>query len=119
MKIPAAIAVCFAFALFAQQKSDLFWAPKPIELTKYLPPHKPLTRIADVKAKHKGQTEWRELIVDDDQLRAEYIAAAPGSKAPKQMHPDTREWWVIMDGQIRFDIEGQQPFTASKGWMVQ
>jgi mannose-6-phosphate isomerase-like protein (cupin superfamily) len=24
-----------------------------------------------------------------------------------------------MDGQIRFTIEGQQPFVASKGWMVQ
>jgi mannose-6-phosphate isomerase-like protein (cupin superfamily) len=24
-----------------------------------------------------------------------------------------------MDGQIRFEIEGQQPFVASKGWIVQ
>jgi quercetin dioxygenase-like cupin family protein len=114
-----AVAACFAFALFAQQKGDLFWAPKPVELTKYVPPHKPLTRIADVRAKHAGKTDWRELVVDDDQLHAEYISAAPGTKVPKQMHPDTREWWVVMDGQIRFDVEGQQPFTASKGWMVQ
>jgi hypothetical protein len=26
---------------------------------------------------------------------------------------------VILDGQVRFHIEGQQPFTVSKGWMVQ
>jgi mannose-6-phosphate isomerase-like protein (cupin superfamily) len=115
----ALFAASFTLVLLAQQKGDLFWAPKPNELTKYVPPHKPLTRFADVKAKHAGQANWGELVVDDDQLHAEYISSAPGTRAPKQMHPDTREWWVVMDGQIRFDIEGQQPFTASKGWMVQ
>src|SRR5689334_6017342 len=115
----AAVAGCFAFVVFAQQKGDLFWAPKPAELTKYTPPHKPLTRIADIRTANAGKSDWRYVVVDDDQLHAEYISSAPGSRIPKQMHPDTREWWVVMDGQIRFDIEGQQPFVASKGWMVQ
>jgi quercetin dioxygenase-like cupin family protein len=35
------------------------------------------------------------------------------------MNADTREWWVIQDGQIRFTIDGQQPFVASKGYLVQ
>ena len=39
--------------------------------------------------------------------------------AARRFHPDTREWWVIMDGQIRFDIEGQDSFIATKGSMVQ
>ena len=30
-----------------------------------------------------------------------------------------REWWVIQDGQVRFAIDGQEPFTASKGYIVQ
>ena len=38
---------------------------------------------------------------------------------PAQFHPDTRAWWIVQDGQIRFTIEGQEPFVASKGFMVQ
>ena len=32
------------------------------------------------------------------------------------MNTDTREWWFIQDGQIRFTIDGQEPFVASKGF---
>jgi len=95
------------------------WAPKPVQPSKYVPPHKPHTRLADLKAKHKGQADWREVVVDDDHMHAEYIAAAPGTKVSKRFHPDTREWWIVMDGQVRFEIEGQEPFVATKGSMVQ
>lgn len=95
------------------------WAPKPKQPTKYLPPHKPHTRLADLKAKHKAHANWKEVIVDDDHLNATYIFSAPGTKVSKRFHPDTREWWVVMDGQIRFEIEGQEPFVATKGSMVQ
>ena len=44
---------------------------------------------------------------------------APGSKVSRRFHPDTREWWIVMDGQIRFEIEGQESFVATKGSMVQ
>src|SRR6185503_905488 len=117
--------VTFATALglaglcFAQRGGDVVWAPKPKELTKYVAPHKPHTKLADLKAAHKGQSNWRQLIVNDEHLRSEYVQAAPGTKAPKQVHPDTRAWWVVMEGQVRFDIEGQQPVTASRGGMVQ
>jgi mannose-6-phosphate isomerase-like protein (cupin superfamily) len=98
---------------------EFSWAPKPLNLTKYTPPHKPHTRLADLKTKHAGKTEWREVIVDDDHLHCEYIASAPGSKVSRRFHPDTREWWVVMDGELRFEIEGQLPFVATKGSMVQ
>jgi mannose-6-phosphate isomerase-like protein (cupin superfamily) len=95
------------------------WALKPVEPTKYVPPHKPHTKLADLKTRHKGEASWRELIVDDDHLHAEYIQSAPASKESRRFHPDTREWWIVMDGQIRFDIEGQDSFIATKGSMVQ
>ena len=114
----AAIPLILAFGCFAQQE-EFSWALKPLTLVKYAPPHKPHTRLADLKAKHAGQAEWREVIVDDDHLHGEYILSAPGSKVSRRFHPDTREWWVVMDGELRFEIEGQQPFVATKGSMVQ
>jgi mannose-6-phosphate isomerase-like protein (cupin superfamily) len=94
-----------------------FWAPKG--QSKYLPPHKPHTKLADLKAKHKGQSQWREVIVDDEHLRSEYLFLPPGWKAPRALHPDTRAWWVVMEGEVRFEIEGVEPFVARKGAMVQ
>jgi len=102
-----------AGALPAQE----LWAPKGA--SRYLPPHKPITRWKDLAAKHKGATNWRQVIVNDEHLRSEYIVAAPGTRIPRQLRPDTRIWWVVMEGEVRFDIETTGAFVAKKGSMVQ
>jgi len=76
-------------------------------------------KLSQLLAKHNGQTEWTETMVDDDTLHADYIAMAPGGKTPRRMNTDTRERWAVQDGQIRFSIDGQAPFVASKGYLVQ
>ena len=63
--------------------------------------------------------QLKQTVVDDNSLRADYVSMAPGVKTPRQFHPDTRAWWIVQDGQIRFSIEGQEPFGASKGYLVQ
>lgn len=98
---------------------QIVWSPKAVSPPAWTPPHKPHTRLADLLASRTGQTDWVETIVDDDTLHAQYIAMAPGRSTPRRMNADTREWWVIQDGQIRFDIDGQEPFVASKGYIVQ
>jgi len=88
-------------------------------MTGWKAPHKPVWKLSEILASHKGQANWTVNIVNDEHLHADYIQMAPGGKTPKRMHPDTREWWVIQDGQIKFSIDGQQPFVASKGYLVQ
>jgi quercetin dioxygenase-like cupin family protein len=104
---------------YAQRGGEASWAPKPAELTKYVAPHKPHTKLADVKVKHAGMKEWRQVVVDDEHLHGEYIFSAPRTRVARRFHPDTREWWVVLDGQIRFEIEGQEPFVATRRSMVQ
>lgn len=101
-----------------QTVTDVVLAPKPRELTKYVPPHKPITRIAELRKSHAAEKEWMQVIVSDDYLHSEYIQSAPGSKVSKRLHPDTRMWIVVMDGEIQFDIEGTKPFVAKKGYIV-
>jgi len=117
MKKTLWVVACAALAAAAIPAQEL-WAPKGVP-AKYAPPHKPHTKLADLKAKHAGKADWRELIVDDEHLRSEYVQAAPGAKLPRRLHPDTRAWWVVMEGQVRFEIEKSEPFTASRGSMVQ
>ena len=119
----ALAAGAITFPTFAQSRGgaseQASWAPKPLEIPKYTPPHKPVTRLADLKKQHAGEAEWRQVIVDDDHLHGEYIQSAPGSKVPRRFHPDTREFWAVVDGQLRFEIEGQQAIVATKGSLVQ
>jgi quercetin dioxygenase-like cupin family protein len=79
---------------------------------------KPWVKLADIKGKHKGRANWSEVVVDDGRLMAEYVFAAPGTKVSKRFHPDTREWFAIVEGEVRVEIEGQEPFTATRGSLV-
>ena len=58
-------------------------------------------------------------MVDDNLFRGQYISMAPGAKTLRRFHQDNRAWWIVEDGKIRFTIEGQEPFIASKGFLVQ
>src|SRR5260221_1800853 len=98
--------------------AQTLYAPKG-QAAIYTGPHKPHTKLTGLKARHKGQNSWRELIVDDKHLRSEYLYLAPGQGHPKAMHPDTRAWWVVMEGEVRFTLETQEPFVARKGSIVQ
>jgi quercetin dioxygenase-like cupin family protein len=94
------------------------WAPKPVKTPGYTGIQQPWIKLADLRARHKGQPTWRELLVDDGRLTAEYFSAAPGAKLPRRFHPDTREWFAIVEGEVRVEIEGQEPFTATRGSLV-
>ena len=94
------------------------WAAKLIKTPAYGSGLKPWVKLAELKAKHKGQSSWREVVVDDGRLTAEYVADVPGSKVPRRFHPDTREWFAIVEGEVRVEIEGQEPFTATRGSLV-
>lgn len=120
------LAVVFAVSTIAAQSerppAKVFYVPKPVEPMPYLAPMQPLVRLADLKAKHKGQANWTELVVYDKNNRAEVISAAPGSKVPRHLHSDAPEYWMVQEGRIRFEIEDPpgsfQTFEATKGDLV-
>ena len=118
-----AVLTAVAFGLFsalrAQQRETFAWAPLPVQPNTWVAPNQPIWRLSELLAKHKGQANWSQTVVDDVTLHADYVSMAPGVKTARQFHPDTRAWWIVQDGQIRFSIEGQEPFVASKGYLVQ
>src|SRR3984885_11141385 len=107
------------FPALHSQSRMLVWAPLPVEPNEWIAPNKPITRLPELRAKHAGQQNWTETVVSDNLFHADYISMAPGAKTARQFHPDNRAWWIVQDGQIRFTIEGQEPFVASKGALVQ
>ena len=81
--------------------------------------NKPHIKLPDLKARHKGQSSWMEVVVNDENYHAEYHQGAPGTKISTVMHPDTREFYAVMEGQVRFVLEGQpEPIAATRGSII-
>ncbi len=104
------------------QGPKIFYFPKPVTPAPYRAPMKPLVRLADLKAKHFGKTNWSELVIDDGNSKAYVVSAAPGSKVARHLFPDSPAWWAVQEGRIRFEIdypEGKpQTVEARKGSYV-
>src|ERR1051326_6779125 len=85
----------------------------------YKPPMRPLWKLADLKTMHAGQNSWQEQIILDPEQDATYNGAAPGTKFTGRMHPDTPTVFVVVAGNVRFDVEGQpQPANGRRGSIV-
>ncbi len=95
-----------------------FWAPKPTELTPYAAPNKPVWRLSEILAAHKGQADWVQPIVRNKDQVADYISVAPGFKSKPHFYPDDRVVFIVWGGSIKVSIDGYDPFVATKGFMV-
>ena len=111
-----------AASTLAAQGGKVFYFPKPVRPEPYKLPMRPLTRLADLKARHPGQSDWRELVIHDDNSRAWVVSEGPGAKSARRLYPDSPAWWAVLEGRIRFEIEGPvgtfQTIEARKGSYV-
>lgn len=109
--------------LFAQPStSSPIYFPKPVAPAPYVAPMKPIVRLAELKAKHKGHANWTETAVADYYNKVDVISAAPGTKIPLHLHADSPEYWFVEEGRIRFEIDDPpgtpHTFDAQKGSLV-
>jgi len=95
------------------------WAPQPKRLAPFTTPNKLLKKLSDITARHRNQKSWTETEVLTRDYIGQYIQMAPGEKTKTQFWADDRIFWVVESGAIRFTIEGQEPFVATKGFIVQ
>jgi mannose-6-phosphate isomerase-like protein (cupin superfamily) len=117
LAVVAITGLLFAPLMFPQGGGQVWW----VEKTKggvYNPPMRPLWKLADLKAMHQGQNNWREQIIKDPEQDATYNSAAPGTKFPRELHPDTHNVFVVITGEMHFTVEGQPPVTAVRGSIV-
>lgn len=75
-------------------------------------------KLAELKARHKGQANWTEVVVEDENYHATYSSGSPGTKITPRMRPDTREFFVVVEGEMRFTLEGQEPIMAKRGSVI-
>jgi mannose-6-phosphate isomerase-like protein (cupin superfamily) len=95
------------------------WAPKPVRPTPYAAPNRPHWKLSELLAAHGHGKSWSEVVVQDAGYTGKYIQLAAGEKDPTLFYPDNPMFWIVQAGQMRVSIEGQEPFVASKGFIVQ
>ena len=102
-----------------RQPPEEIWAPQPVPETPFTPPNKLIWRFNDILASHKGQANWVQHVVKTRDFEGDYIQMAPGEKTKTMFYADDRVFWWVASGQLRFNIKGQEPFVATKGFLVQ
>ena len=103
--------------LYSQGGGQTWWVNK----TKggvYQAPMRPIWKLSELKAKYAGKNNWSEQIIKDPEQDATYNSAAPGTKFARRLHPDTHTMFVVVAGEMRFSIEGQQPVVGTRGSIV-
>ncbi len=95
-----------------------YWWVNKTEGGVYKPPMRPLWRLADLKKMHEGQNNWSQQIILDPEQDATYSSAAPGTHFTTRAHPDTPTVFVVVAGEVHFNVEGQQPVTATRGAII-
>ncbi len=70
-------------------------------------------------AAHKGKASWKQAVFSSRDFIGEWISMSPGEKTKTQFYADDRVFWVVQSGQMKVTIEGQEPFIASKHFLIQ
>ena len=119
LAVLAAMAIGGVTATGALAQTVRAWTPKPVELAPYVKGHKPHTKLSEVLADKDPLKTWRHKVVDDKHLKAEYVGLKVGDSTRTRLVDDHRTAFIVWDGQIEVTIQGQTPFIATKGFMVQ
>ena len=94
------------------------WSPKRTPYKAYAEPNRPIWRLADILAAHKGQANWTQPIVRGGDLEADWHQMAPGGKTEAVKYADNRTGLIVWGGQVKVMIDGQEPFIATKGFEI-
>jgi quercetin dioxygenase-like cupin family protein len=66
----------------------------------------------------KGDGQWYEPLFTDGRNNAGLICDKPGATNDDHYHPDFDEFWIVLKGELEFEIGDYPKVKASKGDMV-
>jgi mannose-6-phosphate isomerase-like protein (cupin superfamily) len=76
------------------------------------------TKLKDVVSRNGSDSNWTEVIVSDDRNYGTYIHEIVGTSSDANSHAKENRWWVVLQGSVEWDIEGEGVTTANAGDVV-
>ena len=95
----------------------IVWAAHKVPPTPYKGVNRPIWHIADILKAHKGKQSWDQQILLTRDFDGHYVSMAPGEKTKCMFYADDRVFGWVYSGQVKITIDGQQPVTATKGYL--
>jgi quercetin dioxygenase-like cupin family protein len=68
--------------------------------------------VEDIK-RRKGTAPWVEKVVVNEQMSGTLICQPPGHDTDRHYHL-TDEWWVVLEGEIDWQIEGRTEIVHAR-----
>ena len=65
-----------------------------------------------------NKNSWAKRIVYNNIFAAHLICQKPGETNRTHFHKNDDEWWVVLDGRIKWWIEGEEIIYAEKGDII-
>ncbi len=96
----------------------IVWAAQKVPETPFVEPNRLIWRIADILKAHQGQQSWEQPVMLTRDYDGRYNSLAPGEKTKAQFYADDRCFMWVYSGQMKVTIDGQPPFVATKGFLI-
>lgn len=77
----------------------------------------PLVNFDEIIARYDNSRSWCRRIINTENNSATLISQLPGEGNRLHYHPDWNEWWYIVDGEWKWEIEGKE-FIVKRGDLV-
>jgi len=84
-----------------------------IDKTTELKPNQPVISVTEVMENMTDQEAWYKTLIDSDSNSCTVVNQMPGEGNRKHYHAKWNEWWYIIRGQWRFDIEDESYIVKS------
>lgn len=88
-----------------------------ISETNFEQENKPLVNFDEIIASKDNTKSWCQRIINTENNSATLICQLPGEGNRRHYHPNWNEWWYIVDGKWKWEIEGKE-YIVKKGDIV-
>jgi len=76
--------------------------------------NQPITNIDKIISEKDSSVSWSYRLVNTENNSATLISQLPGEGNRLHYHPNWNEWWYILKGEWKWEIEGEE-FIVKKG----
>jgi mannose-6-phosphate isomerase-like protein (cupin superfamily) len=83
----------------------------------WLPPNLPHVYIEDIKAA-RGPAPWTHRLIINEQTRGSLAYELPKPISAGDWHPFDDEWWLVLEGETEWVVEGLGTMTARRNEFV-
>ena len=76
------------------------------------------TSLKALVERNGTNSNWTEVAVSDERNYATYTHDIPATSSGPTSHPKENRWWVVLQGSVRWSIDGEDAVTAGPGDVV-